>query len=73
MTAATDVLRHLLARRRTNIEDAKSKQVSKKLKESDRNEKIELQCLTKNRFNIKDIKYVVIVSSSTVNTRILKF
>ena len=42
MTAATDVLRHLLARRRTNIEDAKSKQVSKKLKESDRNEKIEL-------------------------------
>ena len=38
-----------------------NKKVFKKLKESDRNEKIELRCcLTKNR------KYVVIVSSSIV-------
>jgi hypothetical protein len=39
------VLRHLLARHRTKIQtthDAKSKQVSKNLKESDRNEKIVL-------------------------------
>jgi hypothetical protein len=42
-------------------------------KESDRNEKIELRCcLTKNRLNIKDIKYVVIVSSSNVNNFITK-
>ena len=67
---------------REKTHDSKSKQVSKKLKESDRYEKIELrtirlflimifckeQSLTKNRLKI----LYVIVSSSNVNTRILK-
>ena len=46
--------------KRQTTHDAKSKQVSKKLKESDRNENKELCCLTKNCLNIKGNKYVVI-------------